>query len=216
MKVLFLSPHRHLIPFIESYGDEVIQTIEPLTDEILDGIDFIVSYGYRHIIKKPILDKFKGRAINLHISYLPWNRGVDPNLWSFLEDTPKGVTIHFLDEGIDTGDIIAQDEIEYYPDDTLKTTYRRLSETIEGLFKLYWKDIRTGNINPLPQLTFHRARDKEKYQHLLPKGWDTPVSEILRKARNKETIETNKKKKEDLSFKEVDKIMRSNKYYHNL
>ncbi len=213
MKVLFLSPHKHLIPFIESFDDEVTQTIEPLNDEILEGIDFIISYGYRHIIKKPILEQFKDRAINLHISYLPWNRGADPNLWSFLEDTPKGVTIHYLDDGIDTGDIITQDEIEYYPDDTLKTTYKRLSETIESLFKLYWADIRTGNINSLPQLTFHRSKDKEKYQHLLSKGWDTPISEILGKAKGNITI---KKKKENLSFKEIDDIMRSNRYDHTL
>ncbi|MCL0081308.1 hypothetical protein M1N64_03665 [Peptococcaceae bacterium] len=50
------------------------------------------------------MDKFQGRAINLHISFLPWNRGADPNFWSFIENAPVGVSIHYLDEGIDTGD----------------------------------------------------------------------------------------------------------------
>ncbi|HUX61123.1 MAG TPA: formyltransferase family protein, partial [Ignavibacteriaceae bacterium] len=86
-----------MIEYLASYGDEVTQTMEPMTDEILQDKDFIVSYGYRNIIGKPVLDKFQGRAINLHISYLPWNRGADPNLWSFFDNTPKGVTIHFLD-----------------------------------------------------------------------------------------------------------------------
>lgn len=183
MKILFLSPHKHLIESIELYGDEVIQTIEPLTDEILEGIDFIISYGYRHIIKKPILDKFKGRAINLHIGYLPWNRGADPNLWSFLEDTPKGVTIHYLDEGIDTGDIIARGFIDYDDNDTLRTTYQKLSEKIETLFREYWLLIRIVRAKSLPQLTYHRSSDKNKYKHLLTKGWDTEVKDILGKGR---------------------------------
>ncbi|MFX1570629.1 MAG: formyltransferase family protein [Promethearchaeota archaeon] len=185
MNILFLSPHKHLIEFIESFGDEVIQTVDPLTDKILNEIDFIVSYGYRHIIKKPILDKFKGRAINLHISYLPWNRGADPNLWSFLEDTPKGVTIHYLDDGIDTGDIIAQTKIKIYEDDTLKTTYQRLSETMENLFKAYWSDIRKKNIQSMPQLTYHKSKDKIKYQNFLIKGWDTPIKDIIGKVKER-------------------------------
>ncbi len=51
--------------------------------------------------------------INLHISFLPWNRGAHPNFWSFYDDTPKGVTIHLIDEGIDTGAIIYQKEITF-------------------------------------------------------------------------------------------------------
>ena len=38
----------------------------------------------------------------MHISYLPFNRGAHPNYWSFKDNSPKGVTIHFIDNGIDT------------------------------------------------------------------------------------------------------------------
>lgn len=183
MKILLLSPHKHLIDFLQSNGDEVVQSIEPLTDNLLSGVDFIISYGYRFKISKEVTDKFKGRAVNLHISYLPYNRGADPNLWSFLEDTPKGVTIHYLDEHIDTGDILVQQTIQHYDDDTLKTTYRRLTETIEDLFKEHWPAIREGKIDSLPQLTYHRVKDKEKYQNLITKGWDTLIKDIIGKAK---------------------------------
>lgn len=182
MKILFLSPHKHLIPFIETLGDEVVQTIEPLTDELIKDVDWIISYGYKHILKKPILELFKGRAINLHISYLPWNRGADPNLWSFLEATPKGVTIHFIDEGIDTGDIIAQRYIKYeYHTDTLRTFYIKLSECIEDMFQKVWPYIREGKARSYKQGTYHEIADKEKYSDLLTNGWDTPIKHIIAK-----------------------------------
>ena len=184
MKILYLSPHRRLIEFLEDNGDEVVQSIEPLTDDMLKDIDFIISYGYRRKIAKEVTDRFVGRAINLHISYLPYNRGADPNLWSFLEDTPKGVTIHYLDGNIDTGDIISREEVQFdFEADTLRTTYTRLSDTIEALFCRTWPEIRAGKVNSLPQLTYHRIRDKDAYEHLLMRGWDTLIKDILGKAK---------------------------------
>ena len=184
MKILFLSPHKHLIEFLQSNGDEVVNSFELVTEELLDGVDFIISYAYRRKIEKDILDRFKGRAINLHVGYLPYNRGADPNLWSFLEDTPKGVTIHHLDGSIDTGDIIAQEKITYDLEaDTLRTTHKRLSETIEALFCRLWLDIRAGMMDSIPQLTYHRVANKERYASLCRLGWDTPIKDVIGKAK---------------------------------
>lgn len=185
MKILFLSPHKHLVEFLESNGDEVICSHELVTEEMLEGIDFIISYAYRRKIEMDVIERFKGRAINLHISYLPYGRGADPNLWSFLEDTPKGVTIHYLDGSIDTGNIIARDQVYFNPDDnhTLRTTYKHLSEKIENLFMRCWSDIRIGALESLPQLTYHRKSNKDNYQHLLIRGWDTPIKDLIGKAK---------------------------------
>ena len=49
--------------------------------------DWIISYGYKHIIQKEIIQAVKNPIINLHISYLPFNRGVHPNYWSFKEQS---------------------------------------------------------------------------------------------------------------------------------
>jgi methionyl-tRNA formyltransferase len=152
---------------------------------VLQGVDFLLSYRYRHILSKHVLDLFAGRAVNMHISLLPWNRGSDPNLWSFLENTPKGVTIHCLDEGIDTGPILIQREVPNSTGDTLRTSYDRLVATIEQLFAENWGLLRAGLIKPVPQPrggTFHRSRDKERFMHLLTKGWDTPVAGLIGKA----------------------------------
>jgi len=152
-----------------------------------NSIDFAVSYRYRHLIRKPIIEYLKGHIINLHISLLPWNRGADPNLWSFLEDTPKGVTIHVVDEGLDTGDIIAQKEIFFENSvETLATTYMKLNEEILELFKREWPSITKGNAARREQLgrgSSHSLKDRKRFEYLLAeKGWDTPVSTLLGKA----------------------------------
>lgn len=188
MKILYLGPAKlHIIEFLKSFGDEVIQVEHKINDvSEVNEYDFIISYGYRHIIKKQIVDKFYRRSINLHIAYLPWNKGADPNLWSFLEDTPKGVTIHYIDEGLDTGDIIAQKIVEFSNDETLRTSYEKLIIEIEQLFMANWLDIKNGKIIPKNQLnkgTSHKKNDKLKWEHLLIKGWDTPIIELIGKAK---------------------------------
>ncbi len=150
-------------------------------------VDFTVSYRYRHIVRKPVIDYLRGRIINLHISCLPWNRGADPNLWSFLEDTPKGVTIHYMDEGLDTGDIVAQKEVSFELEgETLATTYKKLNEEILALFREHWPLIMRGEVQGRKQPpggSFHRTKDKDRFTHLLAdKGWDTPVVELVGKA----------------------------------
>ena len=189
MNILLLGPYRKdLIDFLSSFGDKVTTTEIPLTgdSECLFNSDFIISYGYSHILKKNILDRFPNKAINFHISLLPWNRGADPNLWSFLEDTTKGVTIHYLDYGIDTGDILAQQEVDYMPEDTLRTSYERLSKTIEELFRKVWPNIRSGKQKPIPQPdggSYHRLSDRATFEYLFTKGWDTPVADLIGKAK---------------------------------
>lgn len=144
--------------------------------------DFIISYGYRHIIKEWVINRYPDKIINLHISMLPWNRGADPNFWSFIDDTPKGVSIHYVDKGIDTGDIIAQKEVFFQGEHTLKTSYDKLQDEIQLLFRSKWKDIKSGNIERKKQTgngSFHKSKDKEPLLHLLPKGYDTPVAFLI-------------------------------------
>ena len=143
--------------------------------------DFLVSYNYRRILTGDILGRFPNRAVNLHIALLPWNRGADPNFWSFVEKTPKGVTIHYLDEGVDTGDIIYQKDILSAPNDTFRVMYNSLHAEVQKLFIQNWKYIRDGTCPRRKQPvmgTFHWAKEKDKYMHLLTDGWDTPVSVV--------------------------------------
>lgn len=189
MNVLLLGPSRvTLEEFIVGNHDTLSRTEAPLSvrDDLLDNIDFVISYGYKHIIKKAVIEKFTNRIINLHISFLPWNRGADPNLWSFLEDTPKGVSIHRVAEKIDAGEILLQSSMEYFAEDTLASTYARLSRDIEKLLMDNWNLIIENKIAPVffkEKGSFHNSIDKQKYLHLLRKGWNTPVAELAGKAK---------------------------------
>jgi methionyl-tRNA formyltransferase len=198
MNVLVLgtipSPIR---PIIENYDCGCIERSEPVDVEFLRQctIDVAVSYRFRHIVKKPVIEYLKGKIINLHISLLPWNRGADPNLWSFLENTPKGVSIHYMDEGLDTGDIIAQKDIRFdVGSETLASTYEILNSEIIEFFKIQWPLIMRGECSRKKQPlggTYHRFKDKEAYMHLLAdKGWDTPVEYLSGKAFNKSKTAT--------------------------
>ena len=77
------------------------------------GFHLFISFGYRHIITEKIIKKIKGPLINLHLSYLPYNRGAHPNFWSFVDNTPSGVSIVEIDKGIDTGPVIYKKKIKF-------------------------------------------------------------------------------------------------------
>jgi methionyl-tRNA formyltransferase len=184
MSVLFLGPiDSPVLDFLKSAESDVMQTAAPLDEAFLDrnAADLLVSHGFRHILRPDVLNRFPRRAVNLHISYLPWNRGADPNLWSFIENTPKGVSIHYLDAGIDTGDVIAQRLVEFEAAETLRSSYARLQAEIARLFAEHWSRIRTGHCSAAKQAgagSFHRVADRDKVAHLLTNGWDTSVADL--------------------------------------
>ncbi len=155
---------------------------EKLTLKDLNKInpDLIISYNYRHIISKDILKHYK--IINLHISYLPYNRGAHPNIWSHIENTPSGVTIHYIDEGIDTGNIIAQKRIIINKKETLKSSYRKLHFHIQLLFKSIFNKIE--KIKPKKQKgkgTFHLGKELKNIK--LKNGWNTTIEELINENR---------------------------------
>lgn len=84
--------------------------------------------------------------LNLHPSYLPYNKGANPNVWSIVEGTPAGATLHFIDPGVDTGDIVAQMTVPVEPVDTARTLYGNLERACVTLFENQWPAIRAGQI----------------------------------------------------------------------
>ena len=187
MKILFLGGglSEELTNWLKHQGEDIIYKDNKITIDDVRFItpDFIVSYNYRYIISKEIIDCVKGNAINMHISFLPYNRGANPNVWSFLEDTPKGVTIHYIDEYIDTGDIIVQREVFIDEEiETLKSSYEILHRDIQKLFKENWDNIKSEEITPVPQSrkgTLHFTKEFLDLEQLIQeKGWDTPIKEF--------------------------------------
>ena len=140
-KIIFLGYNKNktsLIKFlkskkyiVKSYSQKNVKNIN------YNYNDTVISFGYKRILKKSFLEKLKYPPINLHMSYLPYNKGSHPNFWSFLNGTPKGVTIHEVDKKIDNGKIIIQKKIFFKIDKKIsfKYTYDLLFEELEKLFK---------------------------------------------------------------------------------
>ncbi len=124
--------------------------------------DIAVSVLFGYILRPPFLRLFPRGVINLHPSYLPYNRGAYPNVWSIVEGTPAGVTLHYIDEGVDTGDIIAQRQVPVDPSDTGASLYDKLEREGLALFRDTWPSIKVGNAPRRPQQgagTHHRTAD---------------------------------------------------------
>ncbi|MBL0059840.1 MAG: hypothetical protein IPP35_12245 [Elusimicrobia bacterium] len=123
-----------------------------------------VSFGY--LLRKEILDLFPRGCVNLHPGFLPFNRGSYPNVWTLVEGTPAGVTLHYMDEGVDTGDIISQRPVAKEPWDTGGSLYHRLEAESLRLFQESWgplKDVHKPSRAPQEKGkgTLHRMSDVE-------------------------------------------------------
>ncbi len=179
MKILFLGPsNSNVYHHLCDLNHRVIQHDNPINLMQAQMFDFIVSHGYRNIVPEYVCREFDGRAINLHISYLPWNRGADPNLWSWVDGTPQGVTIHYIDSGLDTGDIIYQKLVPMIDGETLSSSYHRLQNEMLHLFVSTWGNIANRICPRTPQFgegSYHKTSDKDSIAHLLTNGWDTDV-----------------------------------------
>jgi len=133
---------------------DVIERLKP---------DYVISAGFRYLVPEEILAVPEAGAVNLHLSYLPYNRGMNPNVWGILEERPAGTTIHHMTPEFDTGSIIDRRRVDVYPDDTGKTLYDRLCRTQIEQFKTVWPRLRDGDIDPIPQDsdegTYHRQEE---------------------------------------------------------
>ena len=187
MNVLLLSPIiSEINSFFEKNDVTYTQTHERILIESVKKLnpDFILSYRYRHIIDEKFLQIVKVPIVNLHHSFLPFNRGAHPNFWSFYEDTPKGISIHLIDKGIDTGDIIYQEEIQLDLESTFRETYKKLDDEIVDRFIKIYPDIVAKNYDLIKQKnkgTFHNASEIDKYLIKYPNLWDMKINSFLKK-----------------------------------
>ena len=188
MNVLFLTNEKadkkeDITDLLELYGESFIEYHNKISLEFVkkNKIDFILSDRYSHIVSSEILSYMKGNAINTHPSLLPLNKGWQPLFFSILNFNKVGVTIHNIDKGIDTGDILLQEEIFTSKEDTLRTLHYICRRTIVYLLSKNWKKIVKREITPLKQNTkgtYFYKKEFEKKFSLLEKGWDSSIKEI--------------------------------------
>ncbi|NHX35603.1 MULTISPECIES: formyltransferase family protein [Halolamina] len=147
--------------------------------------EFVVSCGYSHIVPDDILSIPSGGCLNLHPGYLPYNRGANPNVWSIVDDTPAGATLHYMDESLDTGDIVARKGVSTDFADTGKSLHQRLEDAQVELFKQHWPEIEAGeeSVTAQPEEgTYHRTDDFEELCELNPDE-EMRVEELLNRLR---------------------------------
>lgn len=150
---------------LDVYQPEKVKALE--TIELMKKLapDLIVVVAYGKILPKEILDIPKYGCVNVHGSLLPKYRGAAPIQWSIINgDKITGVTTMFINEGLDTGDILLQQQMfinEYETSDELKQRMSLLGAKV--LIKTIEK-IEDGTLNPLKQndseATFSPPLDK--------------------------------------------------------
>jgi phosphoribosylglycinamide formyltransferase-1 len=91
------------------------------------GVELVILAGFMRVLKSPMLEAFPRRILNIHPSLLPKFPGL--SAWSqalAAGEKVTGCTVHYVDEQIDHGDIIAQREVPILPDDTPETLHNRI------------------------------------------------------------------------------------------
>ena len=135
----------------------VLATISKLQPEM--GI----SASFAYLLKPEMIDIFPRGCINLHAAMLPYNGGWHTNVWPILDGTPAGATIHYIDAGVDSGDLIVQRETPVEPTDTGGSLHEKITRDLIELFKENWSSIREGKNSRIQQdrskATTHRKSE---------------------------------------------------------
>jgi phosphoribosylglycinamide formyltransferase 1 len=114
---------------LHGYSDRAARDRE-LADWLqLRGVDLVVLAGYMHLLTPAFLDRFPGAVVNVHPSLLPEFPGahaVEEQLAAGVAES--GATVHLVDEGVDSGPILAQERVPVRGDDTAETLHARIKE----------------------------------------------------------------------------------------
>jgi len=98
-------------------------------------VDLVVLAGYMRVVKAPLLDAFPRRVINIHPSLLPNFRGLEAWKQALEARAEKtGCTVHYVDSGVDTGEILAQSEVPVLPGDTAESLHARIQAAEHHLY----------------------------------------------------------------------------------
>ena len=136
----------------------------------LESIDPDIAFScyYPNIIPMNILSLFHLGGLNIHGGILPNYRGTFSGVWSIINDEKEsGVTLHFMEEKVDLGDIVEIRKCTIQNDDTGKSLYERISIISIALFKKYYKKIK--NREPLERI-LQDASEGKYYSRKLPHG----------------------------------------------
>lgn len=129
----------------------------PKNSDFIDEIaglkpDLFISAGYWGILPKRVLEITKIASVNFHGSLLPRHCGKHPVFWTlWYGDKETGITLHHMDAGIDTGDIVYVKRVKVMPGDTVPTLYHRIMDASMPLVDLLIRDAAERRVPKKPQ-----------------------------------------------------------------
>ena len=132
-------------------------------------VDYLVSIHFPYIVPAEVLRIPRRGTLNLHPAYLPFNRGWHTPSWAIHEGTPYGATLHWMDEGVDTGDIALQEMLHVDAGDTADRLYQRVLDLEFQLFVRAFPLLCRHRLPRVPQSgagTEHRRQDLASRQQL--------------------------------------------------
>jgi methionyl-tRNA formyltransferase len=164
------------------YGEEILAALNLPADRIWNANqlrepntltalrrltpDLGISAFFGYILKPELIQVFPAGCINLHSALLPYNGGWHTNVWPIIDGTPAGTTIHYIDAGVDTGDIISQRRVAVEATDTGGSLHEKITRDLVDLFKETWPLIRAGQNRRTPQdrtkATVHRKSELDQ------------------------------------------------------
>ncbi len=165
-------------------GYDIIQPESLKTGAFADMIsklqpDIIVVVAFGHILSERVLALPRLGAVNIHASLLPKYRGSAPIQWAIINgEKETGVTIMFMDKGLDTGDILLSGKIEIAPDDTSASLHDRLADLGADLLTKILDRFKAGDIHPILQ-----DHNQATYSPILKKkdglmDWEKPAQAL--------------------------------------
>ncbi|MFH1443908.1 MAG: formyltransferase family protein [Candidatus Peregrinibacteria bacterium] len=165
----FHEEMRALLPHVPTFSGKAFRSPEGLAQLRTLKPDYLISVHFPYIIPKEILALPGIGALNLHPAYLPFNRGWNTPTWAIVDQTPFGATLHWIDEGIDTGDIALQERVNVLPTDTAHELYQRALAAEQRVFETAIPLLKNHSLPRILQQgegTFHAKGDIEGIRHL--------------------------------------------------
>lgn len=159
------------IPYFRSYAVNNLKTEEFIRSH---KPDVLLLNNFNQIVAENIITIAKHGCINVHPGKLPLYRGVLPYFWSMVrEDSHNGVTIHYVDEGLDTGDILASDEYPIHSTHSFYQVWKKSAFVASKLLSKVFFQLRnnTKKLAAQPQVKgkskrfrFPRHKDYQRFR----------------------------------------------------
>jgi folate-dependent phosphoribosylglycinamide formyltransferase PurN len=146
---LVVDRNKKILNFLKKKKKKIILTNFNSFKKLIkkDDYQWLLNIWSPIIYNKDFLKKFKFN-LNLHPSYLPYNRGKDPYIWSIINQTPVGVTIHRMNHKIDAGEYYIRKKISLSFPYNGQIVYEKCLKELKRVFIKKWKKIRERKIIP--------------------------------------------------------------------